>query len=235
MPHPFVLFGPDHLIALGMTAVMPLLLAAMTRRSMKAVRNTRHAFAAWLAGSWLLWLWMIFHFGWASLQTLLPMNLCDWATIAAISASLWPRQRSYELAYFWSLAGTLQAALTPDLAYGFPDLRFIVFFAFHGGVIATALYLTFAARLRPYPDSIPRVIIWSLAYVAAASITNGIFKTNFGFLSAKPVEPSLMDLLAPWPWYIGELALIGVVSIFVYYAPFFVLDKLKPAASPVEA
>jgi hypothetical integral membrane protein (TIGR02206 family) len=177
---------------------------------------------------------MIFHFGWQSAQTLLPMHLCDWATIAAIVTLLWPNQKTYELAYFWCLCGTLLAMMTPDLAYGFPDLRFIVFFAFHGGVIAATLYLTFAANMRPTPRSIPRVMAWSLFYLAAAGSVNWLFKVNFGFLSAKPAAATMMNALAPWPWYIGEMVLIGIVLILVFYAPFFIWDRARTARPPAD-
>lgn len=233
MSHPFILFGRDHLIALMLTFVVPVLLAVLTRRSMDAVRATRFAFAAWLIGTWILWLWMIFHLGWQSPQTLLPMHLCDWATIVAIITLLSPNQKTYELAYFWCLCGTLLAMVTPDLEYGFPDLRFVVFFAFHAGVIAATLYLTFAAKMRPYPRSIPRVMAWSLFYLVAAGAVNWVFKVNFGFLSAKPTAATMMNALAPWPWYIGEMVLIGIVLIFAFYAPFFIWDRAR-AARPAD-
>ena len=230
MSHPFVLFGRDHLTVLALTFLVPLLLAALTRRSTHAVRVTQWAFAAWLIGAWIFWFWMIFHLGWESPQTLLPMHLCDWATIAAIVTLIRPNQKTYELAYFWCLCGTLLAMVTPDLAYDFPDLRFIIFFAFHGGVIAATLYLTFAARMRPYAKSIPRVIAWTLFYTAAASAVDWFFKVNFGYLRAKPATETILDALAPWPWYIGELMMLGIVLILIYYAPFFVWDRIRPAA-----
>ena len=234
MSHPFILFGPNHLTVLALTFVVPVVLALLTRRSVNAVNAFRFVFAVWLIGTWILWFWMIFHFGWQSAQTLLPMHLCDWATIAAIITLLWPNQKTYELAYFWCLCGTLLAMMTPDLAYGFPDLRFIVFFAFHGGVIAATLYLTFAANMRPTPRSIPRVMAWSLFYLVAAGSVNWLFKVNFGFLSAKPAAATMMNALAPWPWYIGEMVLIGIVLILVFYAPFFIWDRARTARPPAD-
>lgn len=232
MSHPFIPFGRDHLAVLALTFLVPCGLAILTRRNISAVRATRFVFAAWLIGTWILWLWMIFHMGWQSLQTLLPMQLCDWATIAGIATLLKPNQRTYELAYFWSLCGTLPAVITPDLAYGFPDLRFIVFFAFHAGVIGAALYLTFAAGWRPYVASIPRVIAWTLLYVAVAGTVDWAFKVNFGFLRAKPVQATMMNALAPWPFYIGEMVVLGIVLILVFYAPFFIRDRTARKAAP---
>jgi uncharacterized membrane protein YwaF len=56
---------------------------------------------------------------------------------------------------------------------------------------------------------------------------NFVFKTNFGYLAAKPPGPSLLDAMAPWPWYIVELAVLGVISVLVYYSPFYFADRLS--------
>jgi hypothetical integral membrane protein (TIGR02206 family) len=229
MPAPFILFGHSHLIVLAVTFVLPLILAAIARLSGAPLidHTVRLAFALWLIGIWIVWFWLIFNRGWQSAQTILPMHLCDWACIAVIITMLMPNQRSYELAYFWALAGTLQGLLTPDLAVALPDLRAIVFFGFHGGVIAGVLYLTFGSRLRPYASSIPRVIAATLIYSASAALVDWAFNVNFGYLRAKPAQASVLDFLAPWPWYIGELVAIGLISIFVFYTPWFIADRLR--------
>jgi hypothetical integral membrane protein (TIGR02206 family) len=229
MSTPFVLFGPGHLAVLALTFILPFMLAMMTRVTLAPAvdRVFRTAFAVWLLATWIVWFWLIFDRGWQSAQTLLPMHLCDWACIAVIITMLVPNQRSYELAYFWALAGTLQGLLTPDLAIGFPDLRFLVFFAFHGGVIGGVLYLTFGSRMRPYPSSIPRLIVATLIYAAVAACVDWTYKVNFGYLRAKPSQASVLDFLAPWPWYIAELMAIGAISIFVFYAPFFIADRMR--------
>jgi hypothetical integral membrane protein (TIGR02206 family) len=183
------------------------------------------AFAGELIATWVLWYWLIATRGWLSPQTLLPMDLCDWATIAALATLLRPNQRSYELAYFWALSGTLQALVTPDLFYDSPDLRFVVFFAFHGGTVAAVLFLTLAAGMRPWPASIPRVLARSSLYLVAALATNWAFGTNFGYLSAKPANPSLLDVMGPWPLYIVELVGLAVLYVVVLYLPFFIADR----------
>jgi hypothetical integral membrane protein (TIGR02206 family) len=229
MPAPFVLFGHSHLAVLTVTLVLPLALAVIARLSRAPAidRTVRIGFALWLIGIWTIWYWLIFARGWQSAQTMLPMHLCDWACIAVIVTMLAPNQRSYELAYFWALVGTLQGLLTPDLAVGLPDLRAIVFFGFHGGVIAGVLYLTFGSRLRPYVSSVPRAIAATLIYAATAGLVDWIFRVNFGYLSAKPAQASVLDFLAPWPWYIGELVGIGLIAIFVLYTPWFIADRLR--------
>jgi len=234
MPTHFVPFGPGHEGALALTFAVPLVLAGLVRVSGSArlARIVGLFFAAFLIATYILWYWLLIERGWVRVGNILPMHLCDWAAIACLITLLRPNQKSYELAYFWALTGTLQAVLTPELAYDFPDLRFIVFFAFHGGTIAAALYLTLGMRMRPVWASIRRVIAWTLVYGAVAGAVDWVFGVNFGFLRAKPVDPSALDYLSPWPWYIAELVPIGIVLMLVFYAPFAAADRLrgKPAA-----
>jgi hypothetical integral membrane protein (TIGR02206 family) len=229
MSKAFVAFGPSHLAAIGLSFLLPLALGLFTRGAVREriARTICLVFATLLIATWGAWYWLIASRGWVSAETLLPIQLCDWAGFAAIAALILRSERAYELGYFWSLSGTLQALLTPELFHDFPDLRFIVFFAFHGGVIASVLYLTFAYGMRPKPSSLPRVALWSLGYFVTALAANKLFGTNFGYLSAKPAKASLLDLMAQWPYYLIELVALGVIYILVLYAPFFVVDMLR--------
>ena len=229
MGEPFIAFGASHLVVIALTFIVPAGLAVLARRlgSERFAHAVCVAFATGLIVMWMVWYGLIAARGWISAKTILPMNLCDWATLATLATLLRPNQRSYELAYFWALSGTLQALVTPELYYDFPDLRFIVFFAFHGGTIAAVLFLTFARSMRPLPASLPRVIAWSLFYLVAALAVNRLFGTNFGYLSAKPTTPSLLDAMGPWPVYIVELAGVGILYVLVLYTPFFVADRLR--------
>lgn len=229
MDQHFVLFGTAHLTAIALAFAVPLGLAIAVRASGSARLATvlRWAFALELIATYAVWYWLLWQHGWMAVGNMLPMHLCDWAAIACIVTLIRPNQKTYELAYFWGLSATLQATLTPELALDWPDLRFVVFFGFHCGVIAAVLYMTLGMRLRPYPRSLPRVIGWTLFYGAAAGTVDWLFGVNFGFLAAKSKDPSVLDLLAPWPWYIAELVPIALVFILVLYVPFLVADQVS--------
>jgi hypothetical integral membrane protein (TIGR02206 family) len=223
--NPFVRFGPMHLGILAVTVGLPVALAAVThsRRNNRVAKIICGSFFSFLIAARILWLVLLKEL---TLETMLPMHLCDWAAIAIMITLVYPNQRTFELSYFWILGGTLQALLTPDLANGFPDPQFIIFFALHGGVLAALLYLVLGRRMRPVPMSIMRALAWSLLYLVLAMTLNARLGTNFGYLSGKPTQPSLLDLMSPWPYYIPELALIAFISSLIYYAPFFLLDRL---------
>lgn len=223
----FALFGASHVVVLALIGGAACLLIVVGRlwNVARLTATIRAALAMFLIVCWAIWFLYVYAQGWISVATLLPMHLCDWATIAVVVTLLYPNQRSYELAYFWALSGTLQALLTPALTLDFPSPAFVLFFSLHGGVIASVLFLTLGIGMRPWPSSIPRVAAWSFAYLVAALAINALFRTNFGFLSAKPAEPSLLDYLGPWPIYIAEEVLLGAVLIALLYAPFYFYDR----------
>jgi hypothetical integral membrane protein (TIGR02206 family) len=226
----FVLFGPSHLVAVALTLTVPLAMALVARHEhlgRHADRMTRIGLALLLLAGWGAYLLVNGLRGELNLDRSLPMHLCDWAQIALIFALFSRNQFAYELGYFWGLGGTLQGVITPTVYYDFPDPQFLFFFIQHGGIIAGLLYLTLGTRLRPTLASLPRVILASLAYLAAAGLVDWLLGLNYGFLRAKPLGQNLLTILAPWPWYIPQLVLIGVFSVLIYYLPFAVADGLK--------
>jgi hypothetical integral membrane protein (TIGR02206 family) len=223
---PFVFLGPSHLTAIALTFAAPAALSALVHRRQSLDEAIRLGLAFVIALNWALWMYLLYARGWLNIGNEIPLNLCDWATVATFIALAWPRQKSFEVAYFWALCGTLQALITPDCKYEFPDAQFTLFFVYHGGIIAAVLYLVFGHGMRPYLSSFPRVIGWTALYAATAGAADWWFGTDYGFLRAKPTDHmTFLDALAPWPWYLPELALAALVFMAVVYAPFFVRDR----------
>jgi len=139
----------------------------------------------------------------------LPLQLCDLAAAAVVWA-LWSySSTAFALSYFWGLTLTSQAFISPELSGpDFPSLQFLSFFGMHSVVLWAAIYLTWGVGLRPdwrsYRVAVLVTIGWAVVMFAVDRLTG----TNYGFLTAKPVVRSLLDVLGPWPWYLlGELVL----------------------------
>ncbi|MCI0653352.1 MAG: TIGR02206 family membrane protein [Methylococcaceae bacterium] len=167
--------------------------------------------AAALAG-WLL--------PWQAGYLVVPVSLCDLALFAGIVGLCNPdRQGACQLLYFWGLAGGLQALLTPDLAYYFPEPGWLQFHAHHAGLVLCACYLASTKRIRPTWRSAG--LVWAITngYAAVAGLINLAYGTNFGYLSHKPARPSVLDYFGPWPWYLIAMEAIGTVSIVLLTIP----------------
>ena len=138
-----------------------------------------------------------------------------------------------ELTYFWGLAGTLQAVLTPDLHVGFPSLEFVQFVVGHLGIVLAALYLVVGLRIVPRPGAAVRVFTITVAYAALIGAFNWLTGSNYMYLAAPPENPSLLSLLGPWPWYLLSATGVAIVLFAVLDAPFRGGRRRVPQDAPV--
>ena len=151
----------------------------------------------------------------------LPLALCDVAVLVAAVACWWPLPGLVELTYFWGLAGTLQAVITPDLGTHFPHLGFFEYLVGHLGIVVAALFLVVGMRLAPRPGAVPRVFVITAAYTAFVGLIDGLTGANYMFLRHPPREWTLLRVLGPWPWYVVSAAGVGLVLLLVLDAPFW--------------
>lgn len=230
---PFVAFGPSHVVALAATALLIATLGWSSRRQWMGLLGALEKALGVVLISLPVFAGIVASLeGTASLQTVLPLQYCDLATICGGIALFTRRQEAIEIVYFFGLAGTLQGLLTPALQNDFPDLRYFHFFLLHGGVVAAALHLVWIRGHRPRPWSIARMTLATAAYGAVVGLFNWVFGTNFGFLCSKPGNASMMDHLGPWPWYILSLLGMGVVFYTLLDIPFWRQRTKQGATSP---
>ncbi|HEX9780004.1 MAG TPA: TIGR02206 family membrane protein [bacterium] len=215
-PRTFIPFGADHvsiLVLIGLAAGAAAFGRRGLRRSAGRDRVWRRSAAALLLvnelSSWGVAL--------ASGVARVPCQLCDVALLLTVWGLWTLRGGVCRLAYFWALAGSLQAILTPDLARGFPDYWWIKFFITHGGVVVAAVYLAVTGRVAATTGSVWRVWALTNAYAAAAGALNWLQGTNYGYLAAKPSQPSLLDWLGPWPYYIVGMDALALGFLFLCY------------------
>lgn len=211
--HGFTPFGADHLLMLALTGLAALGLALSGRPTAREQDVwLRRALAAVLAGN------EIVAFVVAAQQGVVraPLQLCDLATGLSVWALLSLRPRVCELAYFWGLAGSLQAVLTPDLREGFPGFWWLKFFLGHGLVVLSAVYLASTGRVAVTHAGVWRAWGWTNVYALAAGTVNWASGTNYGYLARKPMQPSLLDYFGPWPYYILVMEAAALGSFYLY-------------------
>lgn len=216
----FQRWGEPHLAALASLGLFTAAVCALGRRSERIRQNVTTALTVWMVLLAVSIYAEAFRSG-MGLGEALPMHLCDWAMIVVILALITRRQLFYELAYFWGLGGSSQALLTPDLPPEIPFIEYLYFFATHGGVITAAFFLTVAWRLRPQRGAVGRAFAATNVYVAAAALLNMLTGANFGYLCEKPLSPSLLDYLGPWPWYIVSLEVVALTLFALLDIPFW--------------
>lgn len=229
-PPEFHAFGPSHLIVIFLTVSVPFVLALIVHRtkSPRLERSIRITIAMLLLINYLAYVFIARNFGVDHWYKLLPLQLCDWAMIVIIIA-LWNGNRRWlEIAYFWGIGGTLQAIITPNLQFGFPDLRFISFFVAHCGIIIGIIFLMLIYGFRPRATGILRTFAWTEVYFVVALTIDLLTRENYGFLMHKPEAASLLNLLSDsWPLYLLEFHLLAFAFFALLYAPFALVDLAR--------
>src|SRR5436190_5551928 len=230
--HAFRPFGFAHLIVIVLTVSLPFILAAFVRKS-RWPRSER------IVGRFFALLLLLNYIGFeiylAATQGLrwekaLPFQLCDWAMVAIIVALLTGRERWLEVAYFWGIGGTLQAVLTPELKYAFPDIHFLTFFIAHSGIVVAIAFVMIVRKFRPHWISIVRVFAWSEVYFVVTIAVDLLTGENYGYLLHQPASASLLDLLSHERIvYILELHLLALIFFIVLYLPFALYDAMSSA------
>ena len=223
-------FSPSHLVVIFLTISVPLVLALIVHRTKSRFleRSICFAISALLLINYVAYLIVARQFGVAEWQKMLPMQLCDWAMIVIIGA-LWTGNRRWlEVAYFWGIGGTLQAIITPNLRFGFPDLRFISFFVAHSGIIIGTVFLMLIYGFRPRAVGILRTFAWTEVYFVVAFTTDLLTGENYGFLLHKPEAASLLSFLSDSrPLYLLEFHILAFVFFTLLYAPFAIVDLVR--------
>ncbi len=226
----FQAFGPSHLTVIFLTVAVPIVLAIIVHRTKSRVleRSIRITISTLLLLNYFAYLFVARHFGVIQWWKALPMQLCDWAMIVII-ISLWTGNRRWlEIAYFWGIGGTLQALITPNLPFGFPDLRFISFFVAHSGIIIGLIFLMLIYGFRPEPISLVRTIVWTEVYFLVAYPVDLLTGENYGFLLHKPEAASLLSALSDsHVWYLIEFHLLAWLFFGLLYLPFAIVDLVR--------
>src|SRR5438876_5243265 len=227
MEHPFQPYGLPHLTVIFLTIALPFVLAAIVRytKSSRVERAIIAVLSTVLIFNYIAYLIFVRSYGMVTWRQMLPLPLSVWGMVVVIIAMWTGSQRWFEVAYFWGIGGTLQAVLTPNLRFGFPDLRFISFFTSHSGIIVGVVFLMLIHRYRPYPMSIVRTFIWSEFYFVVTLIADELTGFNYGFLLHKPEAFSILNFLSDSrSLYVLEMHGVALVFFLCLYASFVVVD-----------
>jgi hypothetical integral membrane protein (TIGR02206 family) len=230
MHNRFVLFGTAHLVVLALVLIAAVAGVWLVRRRPAIGVVFGRAVAVALLLVTVAYLAVEFARQRLTVWDIAPLHLCDVAIFVAAYA-LWTRRRSVaEVAYFWGLAGSALATVTPDLRAAFPDSGFIFYFLSHGLVIVAASLLAWGYGLAPRRGAVWRIFLITNAYAAFVGLVNVLAGTNYMYLRAKPTGASPLDWFGPWPVYILVGECVAVLLFSLLMLPFWLrYRRLTPS------
>lgn len=221
VPPEFSPFGPGHLVALLLTGLATALLVAWARgrRGEPVTKIPARVLALAMLAAQFADPYCRHLLGTLDWQHALPVEICDLASFACVFALLTRRPLAFELAYFWGLAGTLQALLTPAVARGFPHLEFLRFFLLHGAIVVGVFYLGPGLGMTPRRGAVWRVYGLTVVHAVFVGLLDWALGANYMFLRVKPAG-SVLDVLGPWPIYLLTGAALAAVLFSLLDLPY---------------
>lgn len=221
-PSPFQLFGTPHIVAMVAMVAVSVVLSLTVRRldSERATRGVCVAFATvMLANQVVYWCYRFATVGAGIfVREHLPLHVCGMTVLLSAVTLLWRGRFTYELLYFWGLAGATNAMVTPELTEGFPHYVFFQYFISHGGIVAAAVFATWGLGMRPTFKSLIRAFVAMNAMAAIVACINFLLDSNYMYLCEVPVTASPF-LFFPWPWYVAWLEVLALAFFGLLYLP----------------
>ncbi|MFS0865215.1 TIGR02206 family membrane protein [Fredinandcohnia sp. 179-A 10B2 NHS] len=217
---PFQWLSLSHAVMVGLLLLSGFLLFMFRKKISKGKSAIRYTLAFFLLGSELsLYVWYVYTGVWNPVDSL-PFQLCSISLLLSVIMLLSRNTFLFEITYFLGIGGALQAMLTPELAYDFPHYRYFHFFLAHIAIILASLYMLWYENCRPTITSVWKAFAALNVIAVIVYFANKVTGGNYMFLARKPSNPSLIDLLGPYPWYILSLEIVALVMFFILYIPF---------------
>ncbi|MFQ6615684.1 MAG: TIGR02206 family membrane protein [Fidelibacterota bacterium] len=233
MKRPFVLFGLEH--ATAVAVVIALIAAAILQLKKHNSQAHKRQVHIWLAA-----LILVREAGARALPFLrnefslsedLPFHLCRVTQYLMVLYLLRPRQKLFDVLFYWIVGGSSLALMFPDLDARFPSVDSLLYWSSHGLPLFAVLYLVSVQGKRPSPGSFRSSFLFlnlfAMLVVLPADLLSG---GNYLYLFEVPsVDFEPIGWLPPWPWYLLVLEVFFLGWFRLLYSPFVRHTKQREA------
>ena len=168
--------------------------------------------------------------------TTLPLQMCHLTSLIASAVLLTGNGTLRAILYFWAFGLCTQALITPSLVEPPSSPVFWAFWFLHGFVMLAAIYDLAVRGFRPTWRDYRVACIASAAYVAMVLPIDLLLGANYGFLGpSRPLHPSIVDLLGPWPQRLLVIVPLAAAAMLVVMLPWRLAAHRRRASRPARS
>lgn len=129
----------------------------------------------------------------------------------------------FQVMFYWILGGTLHALITPDLDEPFPHITYFKYWLVHGGLVLAILYASLVMGMQPSYTGLWNAFLMLQLYALAIYQFNKFTGANYAYLMSRPENPTLLDHLGKFPYYILSLEVLALILFHLLYYSFTTL------------
>ncbi|XMB86108.1 TIGR02206 family membrane protein [Mycoplasmatota bacterium WC44] len=197
-------------------------------REYKFEDNIRLVLAFTMIISDMSYFWHKMYIG-AEIKDHLPITVCGWAALLGGFMLLSKKQSLFDIVYFWVLAGSINALITPAVITdnGPTHFRYYQFWIEHTSIFIAVFYMIFVHKYRINIKSLIKAISAIIFLtVIAIYVNNNITGANYLFLSSTEAGDSVLNFL-PSAFWLRLIIMGGIVFtlFFIAYAPWIYISK----------
>lgn len=223
----FTLFSFSH-IAMLMIALLCIAALYYLKHNSKIAHIKRLILLSLIGSEVTLTMWYLLNGVWNVAYTL-PLQLCSISLYLSVVMLLNEKYALFEITFFLGIGGAVQALITPELYYDFPHYRYFHFFIAHISIILASHYMVFVKRYKPTLKSVWKTMLYLNLIAIFVFFVNKATGGNYMFLSRKPSNPSMIDYLGDYPWYLLSLELVAAIMFLTLYTifsiHFYIIEK----------
>jgi len=155
----------------------------------------------------------------------LPLHLCRIMALVA-PYLIWKRNRFWlGVFYFWILAGTLNANITPDIDYGFPHWSYFAYWTMHSFLIIIPIYYVLLLDIKIKFKDLNNAFWTANVFIISSVLTNYLLDSNYMYTLRKPPVSSILDYMGDWPMYLISGQALALALFLILYIPFLFRSK----------
>lgn len=160
-------------------------------------------------------------------KTDLPLELCNMLPIFMIIMIYKRNRKWWGILFFWIMAGTFQATITPTLKHAFPHYEYWRYWIVHMFLTFAAIYGIYVFKFWPTIKDAWNSFIWLNVVAWSMFVINLLIGSNYMYMQGKPPGKTIYDTLGDWPIYLLQMQVLLWVLFFIVLLPFLIYGHFR--------